>query len=92
MEWTSIVAIYTLFWVVCAFILLPVGIRTADETGAEKVPGQADSAPTNFQPRKVVIRATVLAALLCGLYVANYAQGWVTVEDINFFPLPEDPA
>jgi hypothetical protein len=30
----------------------------------------------------------VLAALLCGLYVANYAYGWIGAEDINLFGTP----
>jgi predicted secreted protein len=78
MNWTSIVAIYVLFWVGCAFVLLPFGIKTHEELGIDKVPGQADSAPGNFQPRTVMLRATVLAALLTALWVANYVNGWVT--------------
>ncbi|MDE1466633.1 DUF1467 family protein [Aurantiacibacter sp. D1-12] len=88
MQITSIIAIYFLFWVMSAFVLLPFGVQTSDEAGIAKVPGQADSAPANFQPWKVVRRATVLAAILCGLYVANYINGWVTVDDINIFGTP----
>lgn len=88
MQWTSIIAIYALMWVISAFILLPFGLKTADEAGVSKVRGQADSAPANFRPWRVVLRATILSGVLCGLYVANYAQGWVTVEDVNFFPDP----
>ncbi|ANY20722.1 hypothetical protein A6F68_02222 [Tsuneonella dongtanensis] len=78
MNWTSVVAIYVLFWVACAFILLPFGVKTHEELGIEKVPGQADSAPANFQPRKIVVRATVLSAVLTALWVANHVNGWVT--------------
>lgn len=85
MEWTSIVAIYVLFWVMSAFILLPFGVKTHDEMGIEKVPGQADSAPGNFRPSRVVLRATILAALLTGAYVANYINGWIGVEDLDIF-------
>lgn len=88
MKWTSILAIYGLFWVMSAFVLLPLGIRTHDEAGIAKVPGQADSAPANFRPGRVALRATVLAAVLCGLYVANYAYGWITPEDLNLFGQP----
>lgn len=90
MQWTSILAIYTLIWVISAFILLPFGLKTADEAGVEKVQGQADSAPVNFHPGRLALRATVTSALLCALYVANYEMGWVTVDDINFFPAPEE--
>ncbi|KLE35455.1 DUF1467 family protein [Aurantiacibacter luteus] len=88
MKLTSIIAIYALFWVMSAFLLLPFGVRTADEAGVAKVPGQADSAPAEFHPWRIVVRATVLAAVLCGLYVANYIYGWVTVDDVNLFGTP----
>lgn len=84
MAWTSIIAIYVLFWVMSAFLVMPFGIRTHDEMGIEKIPGQADSAPANFQPKKVAIRATILATVLCSLYVANYSYGWVTADDLTF--------
>lgn len=90
MNWTSIVAIYALIWVMSAFLMLPFGIKTHDEAGIEKIPGQADSAPANFRPGRVVLRATVLAAVLCSLYVANYVNGWITAEDINVFGTPPD--
>jgi predicted secreted protein len=88
MQWTSILAIYALFWVMCAFILLPFGVRTHDEDGIDKVPGQADSAPANFRPGRLVLRATLLAAVCCALYVANYVYGWVGVDDLNLFGRP----
>lgn len=88
MKWTSILAIYALFWVMSAFMLLPFGIKTHDEAGIEKIPGQADSAPANFRPGRVAMRATMLAAVLCALYVANYVNGWIGVDDINVFGQP----
>ena len=88
MKWTSILAIYALFWVMSAFLLLPFGIKTHDETGIEKIPGQADSAPANFRPGRLALRATVLAAVLCALYVANYVYGWIGVQDLNLFGPP----
>jgi predicted secreted protein len=82
MNFYAIFAIYALFWTICAFIVLPFGIRTPDETGEVLLKGQADSAPSNFQPGKVVIRATIMSAVLFGLYYANYVEGWVTVDQI----------
>ena len=90
MRWTSILAIYALIWVMCAFVLLPFGVRTHDEAGIEKTPGQADSAPANFRPGRLTMRATILAALLCALFVANYNFGWIVPDDINFFSPPPD--
>lgn len=91
MKWTSIVAIYVLFWVVSAFVLLPFGVRTHEEAGIELVPGQAESAPANFKPGRIALRATVGAAVATALYLANYTQGWITVEDLTFWG-PTDSA
>ena len=85
MQWTSILAIYVLFWVVSAFVLLPFGVKTPDEVGATKVPGQADSAPVNFRPGVIAVRATVLSIVLTTLYVLNYAYGWIEAEDLIFW-------
>ena len=83
MQWTSILAIYFIVWVMSAFFLLPFGVRTHDEMGIEKVPGQADSAPGNFRPGRVILRATILAALVTALFVLNFHQGWIGVEDLD---------
>ena len=88
MQITSIAAIYFLFWVMSAFIMLPFGVRTAAEAGVEKVPGQADSAPVNFRPGRLALRATVIAAVLTALFVANYLNGWITAADVDFLPKP----
>jgi predicted secreted protein len=80
MNWYAIFAIYFLMWVISAFIMLPFGIRTPNETGEVLLKGQADSAPSNFRPAVVMLRATLLATILFGLYYANYVQGWVTLD------------
>lgn len=78
MKWTSILAIFVLFWTMSAFVMLPFGVKTHEELGIERVPGQADSAPANFRPGRLALRATVLAVALTGLFVANYIYGWIT--------------
>jgi predicted secreted protein len=88
MQITSIAAIYVLFWVMTAFIMLPFGVQTADEAGVEKVPGQADSAPVNFRPGRLAWRATLIAAGVTALYVANYQNGWITAADLDILPKP----
>lgn len=83
MRWTSILAIYFLFWVMSAFLLLPFGVRTHEETGEPRVPGQADSAPANFRPGRLMLRATIIAAVMTTIYVLNYIYGWVGIDDVN---------
>ena len=88
MAWYSIVAIYALFWVLCAFIMLAFGIRTHHEEGVELTPGQADSAPANFRPGRVIVRATILSAIVTAAFVANYQFGWITRDDIDMLGKP----
>ena len=88
MKWTSILAIYLLFWVLSAFIVMPFGIRTHHEIGENVTTGHADSAPANFNPRRIALRATVLSLALFGLFYANFVNGWISTDDINFFGKP----
>ena len=83
MKLTSIIAIYFLFWIMSAFLVMPFGVRAQQEAGVEMRRGQATSAPVRFEPRKVARRATLLSVVLFGLYYLNYAQGWITRDDID---------
>ena len=85
MKFGSILAIYFLFWVASAFLLLPFGVRTDEEVGADKVAGQADSAPHRFDIPNHVLRATILATILFLIYYANWHFGWITAEDLDFY-------
>lgn len=81
----SIVAIYLLFFVASAFLLLPFGVRTDEEAGTPKVLGQADSAPHRFDLPRHLLKAAILALLLFTLYYANWSYGWIKVEDLDFY-------
>lgn len=85
MKITSIIAIFALFWVLSAFLVLPFGVRTHDEAGIEKVAGQADSAPASFEPKRVAFRATILAVALFALFYANYSFGWIGIDLFDFY-------
>jgi predicted secreted protein len=91
MQWTSIIAIFTLFWVLSAFLVMPFGFRTVEEEGHARVPGQVDSAPAQFRPGRIALRATLLAIVLFGLFYANYVYGWIGVEQLNLFGEPPKP-
>lgn len=88
MKLTSIIAIYFLCFVASAFILLPFGVRTADEAGGERVPGQAESAPHQFDLKRHFVKAAVVAAVFFALYYANWTFGWITADDLDFYNPP----
>lgn len=78
MKWTSALAIYILFWAFSVFLVLPFGVRTADEAGIAKVAGQADSAPHVFLAGRIAMRVTVVATILFVLFYMNFVFGWIT--------------
>jgi predicted secreted protein len=88
MTFTSIIAIYLLFWVLSAFLILPIGIRSKEELGHEKVPGEMDGAPGNFRPGIVLLRTTILSAVLFGLFYLNYTNGWIDRHSFDFLINP----
>ena len=85
MRLTSIIAIYVLFFAASVFILLPFGVRTDEEAGTPRVPGQADSAPHRFDLKRHLLKGALLAALLFALYYANWHYGWITPQDLDFY-------
>ncbi len=84
MNWTSIIAIYALFWVLSAFVILPIGVRSYEELGMEKVPGQSDGVPGNFRPGLILLRTTLLSAAAFGVFYANYVYGWIDRHTFDF--------
>lgn len=88
MGFWSILAIYILVWIFVAFVMLPFGVRTHEEMGMELTPGQAESAPANFRPGRLLLRAAAIAAVLTVIWVLNWEQGWVTRESFEFLLPP----
>ena len=88
----SIVAIYFLFFSFSAFALLPFGVRTSDEVGEAKVPGQAESAPHHFDLQRLLKRAAILGLFLFALYYLNWQYGLITIDDLDFYNPPGNAA
>jgi predicted secreted protein len=84
MRWTSIVAIYLLFWAMSFFFVLPFRLQGKGED--RPVPGQADGAPPLFSFARTAKWTTLVAAVLFGLYYANYVNGWIPVQALNLVP------
>lgn len=84
MKWTSALAIYVLFWVMSAFVVMPFHVRTSEEAGEALVPGQAESAPHVFKPGRIAFWTTIVASIIFGAYYANYVNGWLTPDMLDF--------
>ncbi|MEP7130399.1 MAG: DUF1467 family protein [Sphingomicrobium sp.] len=85
MALTSIIAIYILFFAFSGFVLLPFGVKTDEEIGRPRLPGQAESAPHTFDVKRHMAKAALLAVILFGLYYANWTFGWITPDDLDFY-------
>jgi predicted secreted protein len=84
----SLLAIYILFWTISLFVVLPFGVRTAEEAGVECQPGHAPSAPHNFSFAKAALRATIVSAVAFAIFLANYHFGWVTIAMLEWAKPP----
>jgi predicted secreted protein len=85
MALSSTIAIYFLFFAFSAFLLLPFGVKTDEEAGTPKVPGQAESAPHRFEIKRHLLKAALLGALFFALYYVNWTYGWITPDDLDFY-------
>jgi predicted secreted protein len=83
MRWTSMLAIYLLFWWGSLFLVLPFRLRSSMEP-EDHVRGQAESAPPRFSVWRTILWTTIVSAVLFGLYYVNYVNGWLTAD---FFDL-----
>jgi predicted secreted protein len=84
MRWSSILAIYTLFWAMSFFLVLPFRLRAEGQD--EFIQGQAESAPPQFSFARTAKWTTLVAAVLFALYYANYVYQWLPVSSFNFVP------
>ncbi len=82
---SSMIAIYFLFFAFTGFLMLPFGVRTDEEAGTPKVAGQADSAPHQFDLKRHLIKAAIIALILFGLYYANWTYGWISADDVDIY-------
>lgn len=88
MKWTSVLAIYVLFWSISLFVILPIGVKTSEEAGEQRGEGHADSAPHKHDLKRKAAWTTLLATVVFGLFYANYLEGWLTLDNL---PIPRPP-
>ena len=86
MRFSSIIAIYSLFWALSFFFVLPFRLQRKGLPPAPLVPGEMRGAPPSFSFGRTCLWTTIVAIVLFGLYYANYVMGWVPVETLDFVP------
>ena len=71
-----------------AFLLLPFGVRTDEEVGAEKFPARRTARRTASTSRHRAEGDDRRDHPVRLLYYANWHFGWITAEDLDFYHLP----
>ena len=80
MNWSSIVAIYILFWVLSAFLVMPFHVKTAHDTGDDIMVGHAESAPVGLKPKRILAWTTLLATTLFLIYYFVYTHNLLPLD------------
>ncbi len=70
------VAIYLTIWWIVLFVILPLGVNSADEAGEDRPKGADPGAPAAPQLAKKAAITTVVAAVVFGVValIANHIQ------------------
>ena len=77
MKWTSALAIYSLFFALSAFFVLPFHGRKGSDDEAPLVKGQDRGAPATFRPGRILLQMAIVATIGFVLYYAAYVTGVV---------------
>ena len=79
-------AVYFIIWWLMLFVVLPFGHRSQDDE-AEVTLGTVSSAPANFSLWKVVLRTTVVSAVVFAIYVTlTEYMGYSILDVMALFP------
>ena len=71
MSWTTLLAVYAVVWLLCLFVLLPIGVHQPEEPETGHEPG----APVRPHMWKKVAATSLLAALVTALVMGLIEAG-----------------
>lgn len=80
MTWYNNIIAFIIIYMVMLFCVLPIGVKTADEAGEAKLPGQADSAPANPRLGFKFLLCFGISSVIFGIY---YVVGYYDLLNIR---------
>lgn len=80
------ILLYLAIWFMCLFVILPLRLQSQAESG-DVVPGTSPSAPVDPKLGKKAIWVTIAATLVFIPVFIVIINGWISVDDIDFFRL-----
>lgn len=81
MSFGTAFAVYFIIWWLMLFIVLPFGHRSQEDENDITL-GTVESAPANFRIWQVVLRTTVVSAIVFGSYYGLTVYGGYSVFDV----------
>jgi predicted secreted protein len=86
MQFFSFLAVYFILWWLTLFVVLPFGQKTQGEAN-EVVSGTVESAPARFRGGRMVLRTTIVSAIIYALwYVLSVRLGYGIDSIPQFMP------
>jgi|HubBroStandDraft_6_1064221.scaffolds.fasta_scaffold3869803_2 predicted secreted protein len=85
MSTTTAVAVFILIWWVVLFTVLPWGVQSQHEAGAEAgamAPGTDPGAPTNFRLGQKLLWTTVVSGVIYAVCYVVYVEHLVTIDGL----------
>jgi predicted secreted protein len=83
MSTATAIAVFILIWWVVLFAVLPWGIRSQHESGAESVvPGTDPGAPTNFRLGQKLLWTTLVSGVIYAACYVVYVEHLVTIDGL----------
>jgi predicted secreted protein len=77
---------YLVIWWIVLFVMLPISVRTSEESGEKPSPGNAESAPHLPHLLPKMVATTVVSSLVFAALYAIIALHVITLDQIPFFP------
>jgi predicted secreted protein len=79
MDWFTGTAIFLTMWWVVLFCVLPIGVRSQQESG-EVVEGTEPGAPVIANIKQKMLLTTAITLVLWAIFALVIASGWVSLE------------
>lgn len=88
---TGAIVLFTVFWFLALYMILPLFVRSQEEAG-EVEPGTSAGAPDEAMMKKKLIWTTIAASVMWVIAFAIIEGGLISIEDISFLTPPSGPS
>jgi len=88
MSTTTIIAIYFLIWWITLFAVLPFGVKSQKESGAEIEPGTDPGAPAVHVVGRKLLWTTLVASIVFGIMYVCYTNDLLPIDFLRRISTP----